>query len=133
GSTSMKMRISRKEPQVALATVGAAGAVLAPTPRTRKHMSLTTQRTIEGYFFVSPWVLGFLVFMAWPLFQSFYLSFNELQATSLSDLKFRGLDNYKEAFFIDARFLPRLGQTLQQNLLDVPVIMVVSLFSAILA
>jgi ABC-type sugar transport system permease subunit len=73
------------------------------------------------------------VFMAWPLFQSFFLSFHELQATSLSDLKFRGIDNYKEAFFIDARFLPRLSSTLQQNLSDVPVIMVFSLFSAILA
>ena len=71
---------------------------------------------------------------SWPgLFQSFFLSFHELQATSLSDLKFRGIDNYKEAFFIDARFLPRLKDTLTQNLLDVPVIMIFSLFSAILA
>jgi ABC-type sugar transport system permease subunit len=96
-------------------------------------MTLSTQRTLEGYFFVGPWALGFLIFMLWPLFQSFYLSFHELQATSLSDLKFRGIDNYKEAFFIDARFLPRLLSTLQQNLMDVPVIMIFSLFSAILA
>ena len=82
---------------------------------------------------MAPWVLGFLVFMAWPLFQSFYLSFHELQATSLSDLKFRGIDNYKEALFIDARFLPRLKQTLTNNLMDIPVIMIFSLFSAILA
>jgi ABC-type sugar transport system permease subunit len=100
---------------------------------TRRRMSLTLQRTLEGYFFVAPWVVGFLIFMAWPLFQSFFLSFHELQATSLSDLKFRGIDNYKEAFFIDARFLPRLKDTLTQNLLDVPVIMIFSLFSAILA
>ena len=99
----------------------------------RRQLTLSQRRALEGYFFVAPWLLGFLIFMAWPLFQSFYLSFHELQATSLSDLKFRGLDNYKEAFFIDARFLPRLGTTLQQNLLDVPVIMVFSLFSAILA
>src|SRR5437867_5568967 len=128
----MKMRISRKEPQVPIATAGAGGTAAAALYQ-RKRMSLTMQRTLEGYFFVAPWVLGFLVFMAWPLFQSFYLSFHELQATSLSDLKFRGIDNYKEAFFIDARFLPRLLDTLQQNLLDVPVIMIFSLFSAILA
>ncbi len=127
----MKMRISRKEPQAPL-VAGGDGAAAAAVP-SRKRMSLTMQRTLEGYFFVAPWVLGFLVFMAWPLFQSFYLSFHELQATSLSDLKFRGIDNYKEAFFIDARFLPRLRDTLQANLLDVPVIMVFSLFSAILA
>src|ERR671927_306282 len=126
---ALRIGVRRKEPQVELTPGTEDGAA----PRRRRHMSLTMQRTLEGYFFVSPWVLGFLVFMAWPLFQSFYLSFHELQATSLSDLKFRGTDNYKEAFFIDARFLPRLLTTLQQNLLDVPVIMVFSLFSAILA
>ena len=126
----MKMRINRKEPAIALDPSGAAAE---STTRRGRRMSLTMQRTLEGYFFVAPWVLGFIVFMLWPLFQSFYLSFHELQATSLSDLKFRGIENYKEAFFIDARFLPYLNQTLQQNLLDVPVIMIFSLFSAILA
>lgn len=130
----MKIRVNRKEPQFTVAVDGrdvlsSAGAV---TPR-RRRMTLSIQRTLEGYFFVSPWVLGFIVFLAWPLFQSFYLSFHELQATSLSDLKFRGLLNYHEAFFIDARFLPRLKETLTNNLLDVPVIMIFSLFSAILA
>ncbi len=132
----MKMRIKRKEPQLALA--GADGSVSAGdasivSGRRQRKMSLTLQRTMEGYFFVAPWVLGFMIFLAWPLFQSFYLSFHELQATSLTDLKFRGIDNFKEAFFIDARFLPRLQATLQQNLLDVPIIMIFSLFSAILA
>ena len=118
----MKLRVSRREESLSTAA-----------PPRRRHMSLQAQRTMEGYFFVAPWVLGFVVFMLWPLFQSFFLSFHELQATSLSDLKWRGIDNYKEAFFIDARFLPRLITTLQQNLMDVPVIMIFSLFSAILA
>ncbi len=102
-------------------------------PVRRRRLSLTTQRMLEGYFFVSPWIVGFLVFLAWPLFQSFFLSFHELQATSLTDLKWKGIDNYKEAFFIDARFVPKLLATLKNNLLDVPVIMIFSLFSAILA
>jgi ABC-type sugar transport system permease subunit len=124
------MRISVKPKAAPVVDAGAAGASAAPR---RRRMSLTMQRTLEGYFFTAPWVLGFLIFLAWPLFQSFYLSFHELQATSLSDLKFRGIDNYKEAFFIDARFLPRLNDTLKNNLLDVPIIMIFSLFSAILA
>jgi ABC-type sugar transport system permease subunit len=131
----MKMRVRRKEPQLAVAGAGGGDAPVdvVSTGRRRRRMSLSFQRTLEGYFFVAPWVVGFVIFMAWPLFQSFFLSFHELQATSLSDLKFRGIDNYKEAFFIDARFLPRLKDTLTQNLLDVPVIMIFSLFSAILA
>src|SRR5581483_1168524 len=130
----MRMRIRRKEPPpVAIGAAAGNGTIVAAAAGARRRMSLTMQRTLEGYFFVSPWVLGFIVFLAWPLFQSFFLSFHELQATSLTDLKFRGIDNYKEAFFIDARFLPRLSTTLRQNLLDVPVIMVFSLFSAILA
>lgn len=132
----MKMRVNRKDtPAVAVANAdGTATVVVDGGQRTSKRrLTLTMQRTLEGYFFVAPWVMGFLVFLAWPLFQSFYLSFHELQATSLSDLKFRGIDNYKEAFFIDARFLPRLKETLINNLVDVPIIMIFSLFSAILA
>ena len=117
----MKVAVARRE-------LGEA----TPEPR-RRRMSLTTQRMFEGYFFVSPWIVGFLVFLLWPLFQSLFLSFNELQATSLTDLKWKGVDNYKEAFVIDARFLPKLWETLRNNLLDVPVIMIFSLFSAILA
>jgi ABC-type sugar transport system permease subunit len=127
------MRISVKPKTPALATDASEAAVSASSGRRHRRMSLSMQRTLEGYFFVAPWVLGFMIFLAWPLFQSFYLSFHELQATSLSDLKFRGIDNYKEAFFIDARFLPRLNDTLKNNLLDVPIIMIFSLFSAILA
>jgi ABC-type sugar transport system permease subunit len=131
----MKKRVRRNQPAVAVATAGGGTASVpeAGARRRQRRMTLQMQRTIEGYFFVAPWVIGFLIFLAWPLIQSFYLSFHELQATSLSDLKFRGIDNYKEAFFIDARFLPALRTTLQQNLLDVPVIMIFSLFSAILA
>lgn len=130
----MKIRVNRKEQKLALA--GANGGTVTESSQAqpkRRRMTLTMQRTLEGYFFVAPWVVGFLIFLAWPLFQSFYLSFHELQATSLTDLKFRGIDNYKEAFFIDARFLPFLKQTLTQNLSDVPIIMIFSLFSAILA
>ena len=117
----MKVAVARREVD---------GAIQGPR---RRRMSLTTQRMFEGYFFVSPWIVGFLVFLLWPLFQSLFLSFNELQATSLTDLKWKGIDNYKEAFVIDARFLPKLWETLRNNLLDVPVIMIFSLFSAILA
>jgi ABC-type sugar transport system permease subunit len=126
----MRISVKRREPQL---DVDAPAGAPPVTGRRGRRMSLTFQRTLEGYFFVAPWVLGFMIFLAWPLFQSFFLSFHELQATSLSDLKFRGIDNYKEAFFIDARFLPRLNETLKNNLLDVPIIMIFSLFSAILA
>ena len=126
----MRMRVRRKE-RSSRSRPPAGHGRRHCRPRSRRRVSLSFQRTLEGYF-VAPWVVGSS--SSWPgLFQSFFLSFHELQATSLSDLKFRGIDNYKEAFFIDARFLPRLKETLTQNLLDVPVIMIFSLFSAILA
>src|SRR5215203_3050822 len=90
----MRISVKRRDQQL---DVDGATAGAAPTGRRKRRMSLSVQRTLEGYFFVAPWVLGFVIFMAWPLFQSFFLSFHELQATSLSDLKFRGIDNYKEA------------------------------------
>lgn len=97
------------------------------------RMKMGTRQSFLGIWFVAPWISGFAAFMLLPLLQSLRLSFHELTATSLSDLKFRGLENYKEAFFIDAEFPPALIKTLSLNAFDFPIIVIFALFAAILA
>ncbi len=41
----------------------------------RKHSSMWKSETAAFYFFISPWIIGFLAFTALPIFSSFYLSF----------------------------------------------------------
>ena len=82
------------------------------------------QRAMDGYFYISTWIVGFLIFLAWPLFQSLYVSFHNVKITS-SELKltFIGWENYAEPFLEDIHFLP---------LSDLPIILVFSLFVSIL-
>ncbi|NLJ24989.1 MAG: sugar ABC transporter permease [Firmicutes bacterium] len=49
-------------------------------------------RKIEGYLFISPWLIGFLFFVAGPMVYSLVLSFQKWSL--MSEPKFIGLQNY---------------------------------------
>jgi len=54
-----------------------------------------TREAIEGYLFLLPNLLGFLIFFAFPLLISFYYSFTDYNL--FTDPNFVGLDNYAKA------------------------------------
>jgi len=88
---------------------------------------------MEGYLFVSPWVIGFLLFMAIPLGQSLYYSLNELKLSREGLIAtYIGWRHYSDAFTTDIAFLPLLKQTITSMLVQVPLIMIFSLISALL-
>ena len=95
-------------------------------------MSLKAQRTLYGYVFVLPWLIGFLVLLAWPLLFALWISFREVRELSPLNTVPVGYANYQEAFIKDIRFLPRFWQTLGNLLVDLPIIMVFSLGVALL-
>jgi len=97
----------------------------------KKKNTLARRRAIEGFIFISPWIVGFIVLFARPLIQSFYYGFQ--RRPLLSDAVFIGLRNYIEAFFKDDKFLPILYRTFSENLVNVPMTLVVSLILALLA
>jgi ABC-type sugar transport system permease subunit len=87
----------------------------------------------EGYLFVSPWMIGFFLFMAIPLGQSLYYSMNDLKLSKEGLLAaYVGWKHYSDAFTTDIAFLPLLKQTITSMLQQVPLIMIFSLFSALL-
>jgi ABC-type sugar transport system permease subunit len=96
------------------------------------RVSLKTQRTLYGYVFVAPWLLGFLVLLAWPLLFALWISFREVRELSPLNTVPVGYANYQEAFVKDIRFLPRFWQTLGNLLVDLPIILVFSLGVALL-
>ncbi|MER3404840.1 MAG: sugar ABC transporter permease [Chloroflexota bacterium] len=110
-----------------------AAVATAVTGRRRRGLTLTQRRALEGYIFISPWIIGFSLFLAYPLFRSFYLSFFKLEALNLKKLTWVGIDHYKEAFLIDVKFLPAFWTTLTNNAVDIPIILVFSLLVAMLA
>lgn len=88
---------------------------------------------MEGYSFISLWLIGFLLFMAIPLGRSLYYSFQKLQVSQNGLIaSFVGTDHYRAAFTTDVNFLPLLKDTMVSMLTQVPLILIFSLFCAIL-
>ncbi|MDN4075319.1 carbohydrate ABC transporter permease [Fictibacillus terranigra] len=73
---------------------------------------------LQGYMFVAPWIIGFVVFLAGPLLFSLYGSFTNFNITSTMD--FIGLDNYKRMFTNDNIIWISLGNTLYYVVISVP-------------
>lgn len=102
---------------------------------TRKlKLKSSTIRKLEGSLFIAPWIVGFLVFMAFPLGYSFYMSFHQVKilATGIQT-KYKGVSYYKYILFENADLLyNQLIPFLRQAILMLPIIVVFSLLVAIM-
>nr|WP_249315551.1 sugar ABC transporter permease [Bacillus sp. FJAT-49711] len=88
---------------------------------------------MTGWLFVSPWIIGFLIFTAVPLFYSLYLSFQKVKITTSGvQTTFVKFENYKYAFGVDALFVDKLTSYLKELVISVPIIIVFSLIIALL-
>jgi multiple sugar transport system permease protein len=79
--------------------------------------------------FLSPWLIGFAVFTAWPLIYSAYLSLTDYDV--INDPSFVGFANYQQ-LFADPKVSMALGNTLFFTLVQVPLYVIVSLALALL-
>ncbi len=84
--------------------------------------------TLCGYLFISPYIIGFLVFTLIPVFYSFYLSFTEYNV--LSSPEFIGIGNYVKMFTQDTKFWKSFAVTWKFTLVGVPVKLLFSLLVA---
>ena len=84
----------------------------------------------NGLLFVSPWILGFLVFTAYPIFSSLYYSLTQYNV--VDPPKFRGLQNYIDLITSDNVFATSLYNTLYMVVLGTIVITVATLTIAII-
>lgn len=95
----------------------------------KKWKSPLGKESLPGYIFISPWLIGFLLLTAWPIGQSFYLSFTEY--SMLSAPEWIGGKNY-ERMWEDATFWKSLRVTFMFVLLAVPLRLAFSLLVAML-
>ncbi|MFI7229277.1 carbohydrate ABC transporter permease [Nonomuraea angiospora] len=85
--------------------------------------------TRAALLFISPWIIGFLIFTAWPVINSAYLSLTDYDV--INDPSFVGLDNYR-ALFEDPKVGLALRNTALFTVMSVPAHLVVSLALALL-
>jgi ABC-type sugar transport system permease subunit len=104
-------------------------------PKRRKR-SLDARRARAGYLFTLPFILGILLVYLPILLDSIWFSFNQEIPGPIVDgmptyvIEFVGLDFYKEAFETPD-FVTALLAGLQQLVLEVPAVIIFSLFIAV--
>ena len=103
-------------------------------PKKRKPASLDRKKARAGWFFVLPFVLIFVIVYIPIIVDSITFSFNELEILQRGgyELIYVGMDNYSDAILEDAGFVPALVGGMRQLILDIPAIVIFSLFMAIL-
>jgi multiple sugar transport system permease protein len=83
-----------------------------------------------GLFFISPWIVGFLIFQLGPMLASLYFSFTEYNV--LRPPKWIGLENYRYMFDGDPRFWQSVRVTFYYVVLRVPPTVIGALICAIM-
>ncbi|WP_106746507.1 carbohydrate ABC transporter permease [Yoonia maritima] len=83
-----------------------------------------------GLWYVAPYVIGLLLFTAFPFIASFYLSFTDYDL--LSKPEWTGLDNYQKLFTRDRTFDKSLKVTLVYVFMTVPLKLAFALFIAVI-
>lgn len=98
-----------------------------------KKLSLSQKKSVSGWLFVSPFIIGFLLLFLKPMGQSVIYSFSNISFESYG-LKtvFVGLQNYKDALFKDAEFVRTVVASISSIIYQVPLIIIFSLFIAII-
>lgn len=103
-------------------------------------MKYSTKRKIHGFIFVTPFIIGFLIFFAIPFCNTVYYSLNEVGVDDAGGMKFtfNGIQNYIDLFTkeVTTASQPVARLFIDQDLsilINTPLIVVFSLFLALLA
>jgi multiple sugar transport system permease protein len=109
----------------------ASTAAERPAPGSRPRWSPAERRTLLwALLFLSPWIIGFVIFTAGPMLWSLWLSFTNYDPLA-NRADFIGLDNYAR-MLEDRRVALSLGNTLYFTVLYVPLSVILGLGLAML-
>ncbi len=99
----------------------------------KKYVGLEKRKAKAGYAFISPFIIGFALFMVKPLFQSLYMSFCEVElgAGNFNPV-FQGLVNYRNAFLVDPEYNRLLTEEISRMMVYSVAIIVFSFFVALI-
>jgi multiple sugar transport system permease protein len=96
-------------------------------PIWRKMTPMMRNEAVTFYVWISPWLIGFLIWQAWPVIESFYLAFTDFRL--LNTPEFTGLANLEKLVNDDA-FWKSLKVTVLYVIGAVPIGNIIALFVA---
>lgn len=96
-----------------------------------KKLTRAARDNIRGWLFVSIWVIGFLIFTIYPIFNTIKMSFESVVISGEGLVtQWIGIDNYRNTFLADVNFTKVLIQYIGEIVLEVPIAVVFSLLIA---
>jgi ABC-type sugar transport system permease subunit len=96
-------------------------------------MKFITSKKTMGYFFILPWMIGFLIFTFIPIAYSLYLSFNDVTITAMGiETSFIAFENFRRVALEDLDFLRKMWTFFIETIISVPLIVVLALIMALL-
>lgn len=104
------------------------------TIKRKHHASLNARRSRSGYFFVAPFIIGFILIYLPILVDSVVLSFTKLNYGSGTEtLDFMGFANYSEILLGETgtQYVPLLLEGLGSMIFEVVAVIIFSLFIAV--
>lgn len=94
-------------------------------------LSLKQKQNYAGYLWISPFIIGFVLFFLAPMLQSFIFSVSELKFTTDGyELKFVGMKNFVYALTVDPNFNQYFTETMIGVLINIPAVIMFSFFIA---
>ena len=96
-------------------------------------LSNRKREIITGLIFVSPWIIGFLLFGAYPIVYSLYMSFCKVEVPGDQVINtFIGIQNYRDALTTHAEMITALGEFLKESVFMVFIINVFAILFAVI-
>ncbi|URN96850.1 MAG: sugar ABC transporter permease [Candidatus Pristimantibacillus lignocellulolyticus] len=98
-----------------------------------KQRTYLQQKALWGIIFAFPWIIGFIFFFLVPMVDSLRYSFSSVVSSSEGlNINFIGFDNFINALTVNASFNRSLVEAIVNMLVNVPLIVIFSLFVAVL-
>lgn len=98
----------------------------------RRKVSFENQKKLYGVLFLAPWLIGFVFLFVVPMIESFRYSLGKLEIVPSGGYKVKltGFTNYVYALTEHAEFNRVLTNAVVDMLINVPLVLVFSLFAA---
>lgn len=95
-----------------------------------KSISLKERWEQQGYLYILPWIIGFIVLQVFPIGMSLYYSFTDFSFGK--NFEFVGFSNYIKIFTSDKDTMKSLWITIKYVLMSVPMKLISALAAALL-
>lgn len=101
-------------------------------PKKKKRGRIESEQIKWGLIFISPWLIGILIFTLIPFIASFGFSLTKFNLANPGDTTFVGLENWQRALFSDPNIYESFGVTFTFALISLPIGLAFAILLAVL-